>query len=503
MRTMPVVPIVVAAVSAAVVTQANTLSRDRDPVVISGGDLPALQGIPVDEVVGFRFQGGWQQVPVQIDERKRVDYGVVYNQGPVGVGSLAYTDGLTYTGPDDDPTLDANDELVFMAMDAGDRAGAGAGRPAGVFGEPALEVEIVDPLDGGVGYVYLFRSDGSLAPGAGRSYVSYTFNLLAGDYIPNYGLMAGPNPEDSEAFSPYYRTHFSDRWIRDEVNVFAGTASGADILDRHKNMFGPGNCARTENTFSNGEGAFFANKSGPVRAIRSYMGANSGPFTQRDHLFYQRRQDIVTHLRVHAISGVIDVYDYSPQAEGMIYFDDLNLLGATVDGLADAIVLGSITWEMVTGQQGTLVMGLSFETDIPAFAYTSYYSDDITPGPWVNQPIPNTDPSLGLYNILATRRVIYYEPPYQTTGTAELLSEQARTPLQVTVSGFTESPGDLDGDGDVDLNDFATFATCFSGSAVTTPPPSCSGSDFAGSDMDNDGDVDLNDFATFSSNFTG
>jgi len=160
-----------------------------------------------------------------------------------------------------------------------------------------------------------------LNPGAGRDYVTYQFTLLAGTYPTNYNLGKGPNPENSIISNAWYRTHFSDRWIRDELNIYAGGAGGLDILDRHKDMFGPGVCNRTENTFSDGEGAFIANKDGPVRAIRSYLGANSGPITQRDHFFYERRQDMLTHLRVHPIPGLIDLYDYSTNAIGMVYFN--------------------------------------------------------------------------------------------------------------------------------------------------------------------------------------
>jgi hypothetical protein len=74
------------------VAEASTLDRDRDPVVITGSDVPWFLGLSVDRVVGFRYQGGWVQIPVQIDERDTVDFGVVYNIGPVGVVTLTYTE---------------------------------------------------------------------------------------------------------------------------------------------------------------------------------------------------------------------------------------------------------------------------------------------------------------------------------------------------------------------------------------------------------------------------
>ena len=65
-------------------------------------------------------------------------------------------------------------------------------------------------------------------------------------------------------------------------------------------------------------------------------------------------------------------------------------------------------------------------------------------------------------------------------------------------------PGDIDADGDVDLNDFALFAACYTGADATSgSPPGCGAGDFAPSDLDGDGDVDLVDFATFAMNFTG
>ena len=69
-----------------------------------------------------------------------------------------------------------------------------------------------------------------------------------------------------------------------------------------------------------------------MRAIRSYIGANSGPLTQREHIFYEQREDIRTFLRVHAIPGRADFFDYSSAASGMTYRNNLNTGGVTIDG---------------------------------------------------------------------------------------------------------------------------------------------------------------------------
>ena len=64
-------------------------------------------------------------------------------------------------------------------------------------------------------------------------------------------------------------------------------------------------------------------------------------------------------------------------------------------------------------------------------------------------------------------------------------------------------PGDLNGDGYVDVLDFARFTPYLVGPGVTNPPHGYSVGDFARADLDGDDDVDLADFTGFQAAFAG
>ncbi len=457
-RTILVAVLLAVVVSGQVPTRGSgpqgLLGWDADPVVIPGAQLRSLKSVAIDRIVGFRLLNGWEQIPIQIDERKYADYAGLYGKTPCGYGLRVYADPDTYAGPDMNPGFDADDELAFMAKDAGILAPSAAGAPVGVLANSRVEIQLRDPLDDGVGYVYLFASDGSLAQSAGKDYVTYHFRLLRGPFLSSYNRGQGYNPEDSEVRTSAYRTHFSDRWIRDELQVFAGGATGVDILDRHKIGRDPGNCSRNENTASEGGGVFVTNKDGCVRAIRSYMGFNSAPYVQRQHFFYEQGQRICTYIRAHdTVADFRDLYDYSPAASGMRYFNDLNLTGVLIDGIPDTVNHGQINWEMVTGVQGTIVICHSLETDIPNFKTHSFYGDDATPdlvqctGDQYQygtsgldfDPASFTDPVLypTFYSSLAFHRTNYYGSPSQTIDTAVLHHQHSITPLEVKAVALT------------------------------------------------------------------
>ena len=496
------------------VNAASTLSRSADPIVLKGTEVPVnVPGALPGDIVAFKYETGWTQIPVQVDERHVTTFTQVYD-GNISADVLTeqYSDPNTYMGSDPDLTFDANDEIVFMAKDAGDKAPEGL-EPPDVIAGSGIEIRIDDGLDSGFGYVYLFIQTGALDPSAGVQYVSYTFNLLSGDYKSTYDFLGQrdhstrKNPEDSTISTPFYERHFSNRWNIDGLRLFLGT--GVDILERNDYMTVIGNCGRHNATFDSQEGAFFANINGPIRAIRSYMGANSGPLTQNEHLFYEQREDLHRYARVHArpATGVV-FNDYSLDAIGMIYANDLNPSGVVIDGIPDAVIPGAPDWEMVTGAQGTLVMVHDFITDIPNYLdnATSWYLDELNTstkicqpceeaptaacptigtdhdvhyigasGPFNPDPVPNTDPRQAVFNNLRANTVHYYDGPGFMAINAQERSDWVHNPLVVTLSNRNNpgnNPPDFINDpfSTINANVDTPYSTTIAGSA-TDPDP--------------------------------
>ncbi|MFN8111697.1 MAG: hypothetical protein U0R51_00715 [Solirubrobacterales bacterium] len=466
------------AAPAALAAPAGLPDREADPVVLVGADVPQLEGADPGSVVAFEWEGEWRQIPVQVDERAVVDYPTVRQNHQTSGRPFtheAYTDAGTFAGADPDPTLDDGDEIALMAKDAGLDA-TDVGSPAGVVPSTRTQVAVSDPLDPGVErFVYLFETDSGLDPAAGRTYVDYDFKLDSGDYKTTYSFSGVPggdsgnptggpgNPEDSTVDTGYYHQHIGSRWIHDGLQVKGGT--GVDILDGDKDQVSYG-CGRSELTFSRGGGGFIANRSGPVRAIRSYIGANSGTYTQQDRIYYERSEVTHTDLRVHPGINVISQFlDYSPAASGMTYRSSADPAGVTIDGVPDpALETGNslgppVQWEQVTGPQGTLSIVNRYTTDISGLALGSYYQDDSTSpttqqcggyaddqawgasGSVISMPAVsggiNTDPTLGTAYSFAGTRTIFYGTGGDA-ALAALRSEQVDSPLTVAASAQRE-----------------------------------------------------------------
>lgn len=470
----------VVAVGGALLTSCRVgslVNRPTTPVVLTGAAVPTLGGTATDRVVAFRHNEradgtgrAWTQIPVQVDQRKLVGFGnkpgnnsssgttgTVYGSGSPGVMALQYADPTTWVGADTDPTLDANDEIAFMASDAGGNLAPDvASEPAGVVHYSGVALHIDDPRGTDEdGWVYLYESDGTLDPATSQDYVDYDFELTSGAYKSTYKRAVGPNPETSTVTTDHYQVGFGDRWIEDSWEVLAPGASGVDVLDGNKSQFAIGSCGRSNVTFTRAEGAFVANIDGPVRAIRSYIGANSGPLTQRTHRMYRDRIDVETNLRVHSIPAVMDFIDYSSAATGMIYRSSTVPNGVTIDGNADAVGTAAPTWEAVDGPQGQVFTRLKLTTNASGLAEKAFYRDQTSPpetqcwgdgsflgasGGDITGGIPNTDPrSAGFATFTADRTTQFGSPagdPSTIPGAAEDWSDDLARPLTVTVSTY-------------------------------------------------------------------
>ena len=166
---------------------------------------------------------------------------------------LVYADPKTFSGPDENPKFDEDDELVFMARHLGPPIGKAlkVAKPPNTkvqytrYGKNNLkrchyiqdeivEVKIGDPdqFDNVIGYVYLFILEHPDTTNENTDdLVSYTFNLTnineqtgSNDYIDAYKwfceIWAGihkckdevMNPEDSWFKSDHYQRHFKENW---------------------------------------------------------------------------------------------------------------------------------------------------------------------------------------------------------------------------------------------------------------------------------------------------
>ena len=477
----------------------SSIARPEDPVVLTAASTPKLLGTVPASVVGFAWNGtGWFQIPTQVDERDMVNPGQILHRATANYAKnadgtafkvLAYTDLATasagykgwptYTGTDSVPTVDANDEISFLATDTGKQIAVDTPAPADTLASSREEVKVTDPLTSAVGFAYLFTSTSPTLTGGsgGTTKVNYQLILNASptaDYKGTYKMgtaalapnnSAGFNSEASNIETPSYTQQYSDRWLNSVISIAAGGASKHRILERGRYQFAPGVCGRSEDTFDGGdtnpyEGGFLTNLSGPVRAIRSYIGANSGQYTINTDIFYPQRQDSITDLRVHAIPGVMAFDDMFDTGAELTYSDDQNT-GIPIDGVPDSIVAAhSPVWQMVSSPtEGSLVTARTVDTDIAGLQLSTYYLDQSSASPrpctgdadaWGQNgvaivgagggQVPCTDPTraecpTGTVKRLSATRFRYFEGPSLSSASAAGLAARALAPLVTTVNG--------------------------------------------------------------------
>ncbi|MFC1889541.1 hypothetical protein ACFL4G_07270 [Thermodesulfobacteriota bacterium] len=356
----------------------RTLARTSDPVTVRGERIRAFSRVPIE---GLRLyaerEGALIPIPFQVDE---IDLRGLYvlpegkrpNRDAGDKQFAELTDGL----------VDANDELVFMAGDLGGRVGSpeaptGCGR--------ALEVEVVDPIDGGRGWAYLFECHDP-PPRSERDYVDFD---PARDLIDAEGYVLGYSPDQDLV----YTEHIA---IKEE-----GGGDGSNLIDRMNIRFHASILIKSI-TFSRNEDDFVSEvisyKDGPVRVMRRVgnrmrlvLGLRS-PEIIAYSVYYGRSIESPNtfNMPVSMKAVVKDVdfvgsTDYSSSAIGMLFYSSGNRAGSIVDGISspqeDSIDREDNEWTVLTGPQGTiltrLVLGPKFRSQIGNRLH--YVDDKATP----------------------------------------------------------------------------------------------------------------------------
>ena len=308
---------------------------------------------------------------------------------------------------DPQPLFDADDELSFMAGDAGGQAPTGQAGPAGT--SDGQVVTIADPLDPTtVRYVYLFDKPGgssyrassgyvhmSRAPGSSQWIDRYSFSPSAynkvgtsntgyGPNIPgtvcttapdNDGNITAPNgtprpskdrePRDSfTVTTPTYLLGATGRWLIQRLQVAQPSGHGysPNVIARWKGRAfqqSPDSSISLvgfEDEQVNWEmnSALLGWRQGPVRAIREIWGADSGTNVTKTETYYRDADAYAYHVRVHPIppDGLYTDWSYRPGV-ATTYYNLRNQSGVAVDGQPDTSV-GEVDQVPVTGQNAEI-----------------------------------------------------------------------------------------------------------------------------------------------------
>ena len=314
---------------------AKTLDRDLEPVIVTGTVVSVFAGVPVDQLFVYSYtEGVWWQIPAQVDE-------------VTAMGAYTTTE---------DGLLDANDEIVFMAMDLGDQA------PAAEFITRTLPVsdtwyriEVTDPLSPTKkGWAYLFRSS-VLTPTFTSDYVDFDeveHRINARSYSLGFGT-----------------THPGFEYLT------LGD-SGVDILDRSKiRMYSaiilPALPPLTEEYL----GPFPDDliKDGPVRVIvREGKGLAYGSMVL---------WDIYVSTLIPGYRKAVRLStDFSHTASGSIHYNAVVTEGVIVDGLTDVVpTLPLSPWWQLSTDEGTILQ-VGDSTSIGG-EQLNYYVDNSTLDP--------------------------------------------------------------------------------------------------------------------------
>lgn len=393
------------AVDAAVIT-GRTLDRLKEAVVVTGAATPGFAGLAVNnadvtlapnEIFAWAYDGAttsWRQVVFQIDEVSNT----YPDTPPPDMGNgCGRQRGRNYYGATvtslpnaDDGLWDANDELVFMSDETGDRVSLDTWAPGADTVSPRYEITVIDPLDTAKkGWVYLFRHL-SVPTWSSADYVAWndaTNTITATAY-------AVDRP-DSDQNAAYFTSL--------TVSAAAG-GTGANLVQRSKIFWRGGagtdfdcneGCLRTQHTFTGGScqtwNLPWVAKDGRVRVIRYYQWVPYNLFFAPSgvgwhppiHVFYDRygwheQSWLGFWGGSYNLKYLWETINH--QNTVTMTFYDSNGETATIDGVAETPAIAQKplwTWNQVSSARGSYVQVMRNST-LPAADRWNLYTENGT-----------------------------------------------------------------------------------------------------------------------------
>lgn len=312
----------------------NSVDRTAEPVIVKGSQLVAFNAAPVGQIFVYAYtNSSWAQIRFQVDEKDAAG---------------------KYVGTEDQ-LLDANDELVFMAKDTGERAPDGTLIP-GEASAP-LKIGVMNPLvPAARGWVYVVRS----------ATLTQTFT---GDYV---SFDAGSHQITGETYKVGFALSQQPPKTKRYLD-FVSLNGGPDILDRSPKFRGCfGNlCLINEDSFVPLDDGVV--KDGPVRLIMrggqvlAYGSTISWAIVIED---------------IGEINNLRTTTDFSDLAIGATMYNAVTPAGGVmVDGTADTIPATPVSsWWQLSTDSGTIIQA----ADIGSLGgtVTNLYRDSVANDPF-------------------------------------------------------------------------------------------------------------------------
>ncbi|MBN2088861.1 fibronectin type III domain-containing protein [candidate division KSB1 bacterium] len=348
--------------------------RLTEPVIIPSDSTAGLIGTAVDQIFAFSYSTAtqsWQPIPFQIDE-KGIETAINFYD------STRIDTFFNYFG-ELNGILDTQEELLFMAQDAGDRAPENQWiTDTDSKNYPRIEIQIFDPLNPEEpGYFYLYKS--------------ITLKSPSKDYVQLTPATTDTTGDDFIQAVSYSEGHDKNGFTTDWSIPLEQQGNGLDFMDFLKMRL------KVDFGFMIGLSEVqalqfrkFAYTDGPIRVVRrlSFFLVFSlfpqpigvADFTTYYYPYHTQVEGPTRRLSASwGVAYLRQSIDLNENAIGMQFYNPMNSQ-IIIDGKPDATVVNTLldspamNWHLITGTPGSVI----FTYTVPALGERRelYYFDN-------------------------------------------------------------------------------------------------------------------------------